>query len=184
MKSAILILDLQAGLFDEPGKPFDYENMISKINRLTRMARSKQMPVIFIQHETAHEALKYKSRGWELVSDLDVNPQDYVVRKTTPNSFLRTNLADILEKEGVRHLIICGYATEYCVDSTIRAAAALGYEIDIVSDGHTTHDKDHASAEMIRDHHNKTLSDIISFGVKINALAAEEISRKYNLLLP
>ena len=35
MKSAILIIDLQIGLFDEPGEPFDFENIIFKANKLT-----------------------------------------------------------------------------------------------------------------------------------------------------
>ncbi len=180
MKSAILIIDLQVGLFDEPGKPFDYKNVIQKINLLTSFARHKQIPVIFIQHETREEILKYKSPGWELVHDLDVNPKDYVVRKTTPNSFLRTNLAEVLEEENVKNIFVCGYATEFCVDSTIRAAAALGYEIQIVSDGHTTHDKKHASAELIREHHNETLPNIKSFGVEIKAVKAKEIIENKN----
>ncbi len=45
MKSAILIIDLQVGLFDEPGKPFDYENVVSKINALAGAARQNKIPV-------------------------------------------------------------------------------------------------------------------------------------------
>ena len=178
MKSALLIIDLQIGLFDDPGKPFDYDNVISKINMITGLVRNKQIPVIFIQHETKEATLKYKSPGWELVSDLDIDTKDYIVRKTTPNSFLRTNLAEVLEKENVNKIIVCGYATEFCVDSTIRAAAALGYEVQIVSDGHTTHDKNHSSAELIRKHHNETLPNIKSFGVEIKAMEAKEIMKK------
>lgn len=175
MKPAILIIDLQIGLFAELGKPFDFENIIKNINSLTKKARVNQIPVIFIQHETNEETLKYNSIGWELVNELQVNLKDYFVRKTTPNSFLRTNLSEILESENVNRIVVCGYATEFCVDSTIRAAAALGYEIQIVSDGHTTHDKTHASAELIRDHHNETLSNISSFGVVIEAVETKEI---------
>ena len=175
MKSAILIIDLQVGLFDEPGKPFDYEKVISKINALTTTARKHRIPVVFIQHETKEGVLKHNSPGWNLVSDLDVSAEDYFVRKTTPDSFLRTNLNEVLEKENVKNIIVCGYATEFCVDSTIRAAAALGYQIQIVSDGHTTHDKEHASAEFIIKHHNETLPNITSFGVEIIASENDEI---------
>lgn len=179
MKSAILIIDLQVGLFDKPGKPYDYDNVISKINMVTATARKNDIPVIVIQHETQEETLQYKSPGWKVVNDLDVGAKDYVVRKTTPNSFLKTNLTELLEKEGIKELIVCGYATEFCVDSTIRAAAALGYHVNIVSDGHTTHDKKHASAECIREHHNETLPNITSFGVTITATQAKDLIKQF-----
>lgn len=84
----------------------------------------------------------------------------------------------ILEKENVKNLIICGYAIEFCIDSTVRAAAALGYSIDLISDGHTTHDQSHAKAELIIKHHNETLSNIKSFGVSIAAVESNEIINK------
>lgn len=179
MKSAILNIDLQVGLFDEAGKPYDYEKTIDRINILTGLARERQLPVIFIQHEQADGLLKYNSNGWALVSELIVEDHDYIVRKKTPDSFLRTNLDEILKKENVNNLIICGYATEYCVDSTVRAAAANGYMIQLVSDGHTTHDKRHATAEQIRKHHNETLSNIKSFGIDIKAIEAKEIMKDF-----
>jgi nicotinamidase-related amidase len=129
MKSAILIIDLQEGLFDGAGKPYDYANTINRINILTGLARERQLPVIFIQHEQADGPLQYNSNNWSLVSELNVEPSDYVVRKTTPNSFLRTNLDEILKKKNVNNLIICGYATEFCVDTTVRAAAAMPMDI-------------------------------------------------------
>lgn len=174
MKTAILVIDLQAGLFAETGEPFDFDATISRINSVTSAARKNETVVLFIQHEE-ERALTYGSKAWALIDSLTVESTDYMVRKTTPNAFLRTNLQDILEKEQVRKLVVCGYATEYCVDSTVRGGAALGYCIDVMADGHTTHDKEHASAEAIRKHHNATLSTMKSFGVPIRAVLADEI---------
>ena len=93
-----------------------------------------------------------------------------------PDSFLRTNLEDILNSKGINDLIICGYASEFCVDTTVRRAAALGFAVSLVSDAHTTHDKDHASAVKIREHHNCTLPNISSFGPKISAIPSNTIN--------
>lgn len=175
MNSAVLVIDLQAGLFAEDGKPFDFENTIQRINSLTDHARKNHLPVIFVQHEQAEGPLKKGEPGWELIPELDREPHDLVVRKTTPNAFLRTNLEKLLGEKKVTNLIVCGYATEFCVDSTVRGAAALGYSVQIASDGHTTHDKEHAPAEYIRKHHNETLSSITSFGVEISAAETREI---------
>ncbi len=178
MKSAILIIDLQVGLFDEPGIPFNYQETINRINEVADVARKNQTPIIMIQHEQDEGILKNDSPGWSIVDGLKTETHDYKVRKTTPNSFLRTNLNEILKIENIQNLIICGYATEFCVDSTVRGAAALGYSIELVSDGHTTHDKSHAKAKMIIKHHNETLSNIKSFGISIIAIESKEIIKK------
>lgn len=175
MQTAVLVIDLQAGLFEDEGKPFDFTDTIERTNILTRYARKNKLPVIFIQHEQAEGILKHGNPGWELVAELETDSNDLRVRKTTPNSFLKTNLQELLQQLNVNNLIICGYATEFCIDSTVRGAAALGYSIQLVSDAHTTHNKIHASAELIRKHHNETLSNIKSFGVPIVAVTTEEI---------
>jgi nicotinamidase-related amidase len=74
------------------------------------------------------------------------------------------------------HVVICGYASEFCVDTTVRRAAANGLTVTLADDAHTTHDKPHANAATIRAHHNATLSNIRSFGPKISALRAEAIA--------
>lgn len=175
MQSALLVIDLQAGLFDQPGKPYDFENVVQRVNQLTAYAREKGCPVVFIQHEQQKGPLQFGSTGWQLVPELQRQETDLYVRKTTPNAFVRTDLDELLQGHAITNLIVCGYATEFCVDSTIRGGAALGYSIQIAADAHTTHDKDHASAELIRIHHNATLSDIVSFGVPITAMTTAEI---------
>ena len=178
MQSALLIIDLQAGLFDQAGTPYDYENVIRNVNMLAEYARGKGFPVIFIQHEQpagAQPGLQYASPGWQLVPELLRSHTDICLRKTTPNAFVRTPLDNLLQQHAVSSLIVCGYASEFCVDSTVRGAAALGYPVQIAADAHTTHDKHHASAELIRTHHNATLANIVSFGVPITAVATAEI---------
>jgi len=97
------------------------------------------------------------------------------VRKTTPDSFLNTSLQSLLKELEVDSLIVCGYASEFCVDTSVRRAAGLGYPVSVVSDAHTTHDKAHASGAQIRAHHNATLPNISSFGVKIAAVEADSL---------
>ncbi len=174
MKSALLVIDVQHALFS-PEPPFDAAGVVGRINQLTHWARGHALPVIFIQHEEPGDELRYLSDGWQLQHDLQVQPCDLRVRKTTPDSFLHTDLAERLAERGIERLIICGYATEYCVDTTTRRAAGLGYPLVLVSDAHTTHDKTHASGEQIRRHHNCTLPSIQSFGVAIQGLTTQQM---------
>ncbi len=167
MKKALLIIDMQKGLFDQP--PFDFTWTINNIKRLHDLAEELHFPVIFIQHEKEASQLEYGSPGWCLIDALSPAAHNHLIRKTTPDSFLHTGLNRLLAEHDIGELIICGYATEYCIDTTVRSAAAHGYHVLLAADAHTTHDKDHMLGNSIRDHHNQTLSSIKSFNVLIQA---------------
>lgn len=175
MPTALLIIDVQAALFDISPRPDEAEVVIARINALSARARAAGAPVLFIQHESPQGRLAHQSDGWQLAQGLHRAAGDGQLRKTTPDSFLRTGLQDWLAAHGVRDLVLCGYASEYCVDSTTRRAAALGYPVQLVADAHTTHDKPHASAAQIRLHHNVTLPDLTSFGPPIVARPSAQI---------
>lgn len=176
MKSAVLIIDVQCGLFNGNPEPFEAEEVVERINSVTSRAKAAGIPVFFIQHEQAGGLLEYKNENWKLHPGLKVENSDFRIRKTTPDSFLRTDLEKILTSIGIKKLIICGYASEFCIDTTVRSAAASGYSVQLVSDAHTTHDKTHASAKAIRQHHNATLPNITSFGPEITVVRSENVS--------
>ncbi|QIA64931.1 isochorismatase family protein [Vibrio astriarenae] len=175
MKPAVLVIDVQSVLFDPEPQPFESQIVLNNINQVTKWARSKSAPVIFIQHEQPKSVIEYKSVGWELQSSLVTQTCDHFVRKTTPDSFLNTNLQSVLNELDVDSIIVCGYASEFCIDTTVRRAAGLGYSVTLVSDAHTTHDKEHATGAQIREHHNATLPSMSSFGVKIRAIEAGDL---------
>ena len=56
------------------------------------------------------------SASWQLQPDLHAQGTDTRVFKTTPDSFLRTDLAEHLARWGTQRLVVCGYATEFCIE--------------------------------------------------------------------
>jgi nicotinamidase-related amidase len=176
MSSAVLVIDVQMGLFEGKERPFEADQVIQKINNITNTARTSDVTVIFIQHQQEKGLLVKGSKDWELHHNLEIKESDFIIQKTTPDSFLRTNLDETLSKKGIKNVIICGYASEFCVDTTTRRAAALGYSVSLAGDAHTTHDKAHASAKTIREHHNATLPDLTSFGPKISVVRSADLS--------
>ncbi len=173
MPAALLVIDVQEALFRTEPRPASADDVVARINHLIARAREAVRPVIFIQHETMGDGLKVGTQAWQLVKELDAQATDHTIRKTTPDSFFRTGLGELLGTLGVSRVVVCGYATEFCVDTTVRRAAALGYGVTLVADAHTTRDKAHATAEQIRVHHNATLPAISSFDAKIVALDAD-----------
>ncbi|CAB3666691.1 cysteine hydrolase [Achromobacter marplatensis] len=175
MTTALIVIDVQRALFESSPPPADAADVLARINDLTGRARDAGVPVIYVQHESPGTAMAHGQPGWELDTRLVPSPADARVRKTTPDSFQGTTLGQTLAASGVTELVVCGYATEFCVDTTVRRAAGLGLPVTLAADAHTTQDKAHAPGAQIRAHHNATLSAIASFGVKIAAVPAAEI---------
>ena len=173
--TALIVIDVQHALFQPEPRPFEADAVIGRINRLTAAARAAGVPVVWVQHERQQHALAHGSPGWALPDALHTEAGDPRIRKTTPDAFLRTGLGDWLAARGVQRLVICGYASEYCIDTSTRRAAGLGLAVTLAADAHTTHDKPHASGAQIRAHHNATLTGLTSFGVLIQALPSADI---------
>jgi nicotinamidase-related amidase len=72
------------------------------------------------------------THAWQLAPALEVRGSDVHVRKTTPDSFLRTGLNEILQSRGVTDLVICGVQSDFCVDTNTRRAMALGYPVVLI----------------------------------------------------
>ena len=160
---ALLVIDMQRGLFEGAKKRFDAENVIKRINSLIDKARQKKIPIIFIRHNGPPEdGLELNSEGWQILPELHKDSSDMTIEKTCCDSFCGTNLKEELDKLGVDKLIITGCCTDFCVDSTARQAASLGYEVTVASDAHTTADKPHLEAKIIIEHHNFVWSEIYS----------------------
>lgn len=65
---------------------------------------------------------------------------DYLIEKTKPSSFYETNLEEILKKENINEIVISGYMTQMCCDTTSREAFHRGYHVDFLSDATGTID--------------------------------------------
>ena len=175
MKSAVLVIDVQQGLCEGEGKAFDCEGVVSRINRVTRKARDAGVLIIFIQHESNAGYLEYGNAAWQLATGLEFGATDIRIRKTTPDSFLRTDLEAVLKDHGIDRVVVCGMHTEFCVDTTTRRALALGYPVTLIADAHTSAGNAVLTPQQVIQHHNATLTNIASFGPRVSAVSSEEL---------
>lgn len=173
MPTALLIIDVQSDLCTGDYACFDIDNVLQRINAMSREAREAGVPVVLVQHED--DDLQYGSAGWQLETRLLTDGADLKVRKTTPDSFLRTDLAEHLDAHGIDHLVICGLQSDYCVDTTTRRALAQGYSVTLVGDAHSTVDNAVLSAAQISAHHNAVLGSISSFGPRAKVIPAADV---------
>lgn len=118
------------------------------VGQLASAFREAGCPVIFTRirsesdsnsRSACHVALGINvpedSPDGEIIDFLEVYEQDTVISKTTSDSFVGTNLGDVLNSLGVDHLAVCGVLTNECVESTVRHAADLHFTVHLLEDG-------------------------------------------------
>jgi nicotinamidase-related amidase len=174
MKSALLVIDVQHLLCNGDEAAYDIDRVIQRINGVAARARAAGAPVFLIQHEDSG-VLRHGSDAWQLDARLSVQPDDIRLRKTACDSFHHTELQALLRARDVEQLVVCGLQSEYCVDTTVRRALALGYPVVLVSDAHSTIDNGVLSAAQIAAHHTKTLANLESFGPRVTPAPAAEV---------
>ena len=157
-RTALLIIDVQLGMFQDDAPVHNGEQLLSTIGDLIARARAAAIPVIYIQHRGGEgHLLEPGTPGWPIHPAVAPLEGELVVHKAYPDSFRETSLQEELGARGIGHLIVAGIQTEYCVDTTCRRASSLGYQVTLVEDAHSTWDTEHLSASQIIDHHNQVL---------------------------
>lgn len=141
MKKALLVIDVQNEYFTGKLKVTYPNNSLTNILRVMEHAKVNNMPIIIVQH-TGNNGYTFikNSIEWEIHPSIIKKPYDYIIEKTKPSSFYNTNLEEILEKEKVEGVVISGYMTQMCCDTTAREAFHKGYSVEFLSDATGTID--------------------------------------------
>ncbi len=143
MKEALLIIDVQNDYFPGGANPqhraLEAEAVIRKWIIDSRIVGR---PIIYMQHFNGPEDSFFRpgTNGAEISPRIAPMPQDKIIVKYAPNSFLNTELDAYLKSLGVVKLIVCGMMTHMCVDTTVRSAMDHGYSVDLIADGCATRD--------------------------------------------
>lgn len=97
-------------------------------------ARSADIPIVHIQHDDGPGSLyDITGESGAIVSRVAPRESEPVVVKNYPNSFVNTGLDQQLKSVGAQNLIIAGFMTHMCINSTARGAFNLGYAPTVVA---------------------------------------------------
>lgn len=150
--TALLVIDFQHGLIEGSKRATRADATLANINAAIAHARAQGHEVIFIQHHAPD--LPHGSDDWQLHPGLARQDSDAVIAKTACDSFLDTSLRQYLDSRDIENLWLCGYASDFCVDTTVRRAASLGYATTVIADAHTCKDRPHVGGEALIAHLN------------------------------
>ena len=175
MSDALVIIDMQAGSFgpDSPAR-YDADGLVERLNGLAHWVRARQGLVVWVLHDgSASDDLAPGTDGWQVLPALEQHSNDAKIRKTACDSFLGTGLEALLRERDPSRVIVTGWATDFCVDTTVRASTGKGFETWAPSDGHTTSDRPHLSAPQIIEHHNYVWSELIAPGGPVTVASCQ-----------
>lgn len=182
MKKALLVIDAQKIYTDEDS---DYlcegtEEIIENINKIINFFKKTADLIIYIRHI-------HKKDGTDLgrmydftgeVEDFEFKEDDPLVDyddrlikldnsveiiKTRYSAFINTKLDEILKKNKVEKIVITGFMSNFCCESTARVAHDLDYFVDFIIDATGTPGLDSYSQEQVR----KYVSELLDTGFAV-----------------
>ena len=138
-ESALIMIDLQntyrRGVMQLSG----VEQAIAEAAKLLEMARDLKVPVIHIQHDGG-PGTPYDVRAEIGAISDEVAPiaGEPVITKNYPNSFVQTDLDERLKALGIHQIMLAGFMTHMCINSTAHGGFNLGYAPTIVASATAT----------------------------------------------
>jgi nicotinamidase-related amidase len=138
-KTALVVIDAQQEYFAPIGKVVlpHGPTAVKQIARTLGWARARALPVLHIVHESRKPNAAIfapGSPGLAVHPDAAPLPGEPLMTKHLPGSFTGTALEEELKKRGIEHVLVAGFMTQMCVDTTTRQAAHLGYRVTVLSD--------------------------------------------------
>ncbi|PPD54409.1 MAG: cysteine hydrolase [Methylotenera sp.] len=132
--SALIMVDCQNTYRQGIMQLTNVEPAIKEAQKLLQLARDLKIPVIHIQHD-AGVGTPYDVSAEIGAISKEVAPikGENVIIKNYPNSFVSTPLEAQLKAIGIKNLVIAGFMTHMCINSTARGAFNLGFSPVVVA---------------------------------------------------
>ena len=177
MKTALLVIDIQNDYF--PGGKYPLVEPLTAAKKaylLLQCFREHGGRHVHIQHISLEPDARFfikGDRGSDIHDSVAHFEGEPIVYKHEPNSFLNTNLLDLLRKWEIERVVITGMMTHMCVDATARAASDLGFKIIVAEDACASRDLKYGDTVIPADHvHKAFMAALKSYG---DVMKAEEI---------
>ena len=159
---AMLVVDMQVGLLNGDPK-HDLPGVIDRINRLAARVREQSGMVIFIQHCGGKgDDFEPETPGWAFLPELVRDPADVVVQKQMNDPFAGAELQARLNRIAPDRVLVTGWATDLCVDATVRSAVSNHHQVVVVTDAHTLSDRPRLDATSVIRHHHWVWGNLIT----------------------
>jgi nicotinamidase-related amidase len=148
--SALVLIDCQNTYREGTMKLVGVEAALAEAKRLLERARAAGIPIFHIQHDAgAGSPYDIITRIGQISDEVAPKNGEAVITKHFPNSFVQTDLEEQLRAADVTNLILGGFMTHMCVNSTARGAFNLGFQPTVVAAATATRDLPGADGDVV-----------------------------------
>ncbi len=144
-QTCLLLVDVQVGVnvFEHWGGPAGRRNNPAAEKHMVALLtafRSAGRKVAFTVHDSREtdSPLKLSLDTGAQLPGLEPSPTDIVVVKDVNSGFIGTSLEIQLRRAGIQRLVVAGFFTNICVETTVRMAGNLGFDTYLVEDACAT----------------------------------------------
>jgi nicotinamidase-related amidase len=140
---ALLVVDVQEGIFNKVMKVFNEESLLMNINKMIDSFIIHNEPIIFIRHNN-NGMLKLGTKDWEVHHELHKGTDKdkvYFVNKDKSDIFRINEFSVLLENLKVNEIVVTGLVTHGCVKAACLSGLEKGYGVTLISDGHSSFNK-------------------------------------------
>lgn len=183
---ALLVIDVQNEYFTGQFPVCYPSRSLNNILRAIDVASSQEIPVVVIRHTQPDEntaIFRKNSPQWQLHPEIVRRRYNLLVEKNFPGSFTSTNLETWLRKHDIDTVVISGYMTQMCCDTTARQAAHLGFSVEFLADATGTLDLETKAAKATAEElYRSTLVAQESFFSKVMTTSEwiKEVQKYFN----
>ena len=143
--AALLLIDVQVGVDDLThwggvnGRRNNPEAETTMLNLLSKW-REQGLPVAFTRHDSVEDRspLKLNLPSGDLKPGFSIADGDISIIKNVNSGFVGTSLHEEFRARGITRLVIVGFFTNMCVETTVRMAGNMGYDTYLVPEGCAT----------------------------------------------
>ncbi len=137
--AALIMIDCQNTYRQGVMQLTGVEEAILECQKLLEMARDLKSPIIHIQHD-AGLGSPYDITADTGAISVEVAPKngEKVVVKNYPNAFVKTELEAYLKSLGVENIVLAGFMTHMCINSTAHGGFNLGFKPTVVASATAT----------------------------------------------
>jgi nicotinamidase-related amidase len=169
----LLIIDAQEEYFPAYGRwPLvGGEEAAANIRRILSAFRAARLPRIHIRHEALDPdspVFRSGTPGVDWHPPLVPEPSEPVITKHVPGAFTDTPLAARLAEAGADTVVVTGFQTHHCCDTTTRQARERGFDVIFVADATATRNltgpRGTVPAAVIQE---ATLAVVAGFGAQV-----------------
>jgi len=148
--SALIMIDLQNTYRKGVMQLTGVEEAIIEARKLLEMARDHKIPIFHIRHDGGVGTPYDVSAEIGAISD-EVGPiaGEPIITKNYPNSFIQTDLDQQLKAMGIEKIVLAGFMTHMCINSTAHGGFNLGYAPTVVASTTATRPLEAANGKVL-----------------------------------